>query len=190
MTVQKEIEFKNLLQEEEFDQLCNEFGIADQDFQLQTNTYFDTVDYQLRDAFKAFRLRVLGERNELTLKEPGENTHTMIETTQLISNIERAKILNKGEIKPGIYNEFQQLPKILIPFGTLSTKRAEIAYKDGLLVLDRSEYLDHIDFEVEYEVNDLSKGQKHFNELLNTFKIPKRPTMKKIARFMKAANYK
>lgn len=190
MTVQKEIEFKNLLTSEEFNRLCNEFGIADRDFHLQTNTYFDTVDYQLSAAFKAFRLRVIGERNELTLKEPGENIHTMIETTHLISEIERDKILNNGEIKTEIYIEFQLLPEILFPFGTLRTIRAEIAYKDGLLVLDRSEYLNRIDFEVEYEVDDLLRGQKHFDELLNTFKIPKRPTMKKIARFMKVANCK
>lgn len=190
MSIQKEIEFKNLLTQEEFDQLCRGFGISKKDFHLQTNTYFDTPDNQFRDAFIGFRLRVLEERNELTLKSPGENVHTMIETTHLISSSERNEILLSGEIKPRIYSEFQQLPELLVAFGTLRTERAEIPYQNGLLVLDRSDYLEHTDYEMEFEVTDLAKGRQSFNKLLEIYQIPKRQTLKKIARFMTKAQRK
>ena len=190
MTIQKEIEFKNLLEKEEFDRLCLGFGLSTKNFHSQTNTYFDTIDFQLRNAMMGFRLRVVGDRNELTLKAPGENIHTMLETTCKISANEREQILHTGSIQVSMYEEFHQLPDELQAFGTLHTERAETPYQDGLLVLDRSHYLGHTDFEMEFEVTDLERGQQSFMDLLENYKIPKRLTAKKIARFMKAAQQK
>jgi len=190
MSIQKEIEFKNLLEKEEFHTLCIEFGVSEEDFHIQTNTYFDTKDYQLRDAFMGFRLRVLEQRNELTLKAPGDNQHTMIETTRLINEYERDEILQNGFIKPRDYDEFLSLLDVLFSFGSLRTCRAEIPYQKGLLVLDRSDYLGETDYEVEFEVMDYETGQQSFNEMLLTYGIPVRKTPKKIARFMKVAQQK
>lgn len=187
MSVQKEIEFKNLLEKEEFNELCNAFGISQQDFHVQTNTYFDTVNHQLRNSLMGFRLRVVGELNELTLKAPTDNIHTMMESTHLISAKERDEILSNQSIKPREFREFQQLPELLLAFGSLRTERAEISYRGGLLVLDRSDYLGITDYEVEYEVTDIESGHQSFSELLKKHQIPKRQTPKKIARFMKAA---
>lgn len=187
MSNQKEIEFKNLLEKEEFDRLCSVFGISEKDFHVQTNTYFDTANHQLRDSLMGFRLRVVGERNELTLKAPTDNVHTMMETTHLISANERDEILHNHSINPRNYREFQLLPEQLLAFGSLRTKRAEISFQGGLLVLDCSDYLGITDYEVEYEVSDVTSGQQHFNDLLKLYQIPKRQTLKKIARFMKAA---
>ena len=138
-----------------------------------------------------FRLRVVGDRNELTLKAPGDNDHTMIETTRLISNDERDAILKSESLMPHKYQEFIHLPEEMIfAFGSLRTERAEVSYQNGLLVLDRSEYLGRTDYEVEYEVNEVVSGQQIFRELLENNQIPLRATPKKIARFMKAASQK
>lgn len=191
MAIQKEIEYKNLLEKKEFDQLCKGLGITLKDFHSQTNTYFDTLDFQLRDAYIGFRLRVKGEHNELTLKAPGENIHTMIETTRLISTWERDEILRTETINPSKYEEFKQLESaVLKAFGSLRTNRAEITYQEGLLVLDQSEYLGQTDYEVEFEVKDLVSGEQNFLALLEEYNIPKRKTPKKIARFMNACNRK
>jgi uncharacterized protein YjbK len=68
-------------------------------------------------------------------------------------------------------------------FGSITTKRAEIPYKAGLLVLDHSLYLNTEDYEVEYEVVDFQRGQLTFKELLEQYNIPLRVTLNKIARF-------
>ena len=190
MSIHKEIEFKVLLTKEEFHTLCRAFNVSEKDFHTQTNTYFDTKDFQLRDAYKGFRLRVLKQRNELTLKAPGENQHTMIETTRLITDKEREEVLTNGLIQTQDYEEFLSLPKELFAFGSLQTSRVEIPYQKGLLVLDRSDYLGQTDYEVEFEVTDYISGQNSFNNMLSTFGIPSRKTLKKIARFMNATQQK
>jgi len=191
LTIQKEIEFKNLLEKKEFERLCKGVGITSNDFHSQTNTYFDTVDFKLRDAYMGFRLRVKGEHSELTLKAPGENLHTMIETTRRISTQERNEILRADTISPSMYEEFKQIEHATLKaFGSLRTNRAEIPCENGLLVLDQSEYLGHTDYEVEFEATDVVSGQRSFLALLEKFEIPKRNTPKKIARFMNAAKLK
>ena len=47
-------------------------------------------------------------------------------------------------------------------FGTLTTDRVEMPYEGGILVLDHSFYLHCDDYEVEYETNDPTVGEKHF----------------------------
>ena len=184
---QIEIEFKNLLTQEEFQNLCQAFSIRDIDFHTQTNTYFDTPDFNLRDQKIGFRLRVLDGRNELTLKIPSMDAHTMVETTELISNEERNLILEQGFIETKRFPSFSDLPPRLYAFGSLKTNRTEFAYEGGLLVLDHSHYMQQEDFEVEYEVEEVELGRKRFLELLAKYDIPQRQTDKKIARFMKAA---
>ncbi|MET0787167.1 MAG: CYTH domain-containing protein [Paenisporosarcina sp.] len=187
MSSQTEIEFKNLLTEEEFHSLREVFSLNDSDFHSQTNTYFDTDDFQLKAARKGFRLRVVADRNELTLKSPGENAHTMIEITELISNEDRNQILSQGFIDTQLYVAFSHLPARVNAFGSLRTERAEVPYQGGLLVFDHSFYMQLEDFEVEYEVVDLEAGHIHFYNLLKEHNIPTRQTDKKIARFMKEA---
>ncbi|MFX3673260.1 MAG: CYTH domain-containing protein [Paenisporosarcina sp.] len=187
MSNQIEIEFKNLLTREEFQNLCQAFSVRNTDFHSQTNTYFDTPNFDLRDSKSGFRLRVLAKRNELTLKSPSTDIHTMIETTELVSNEIRDIILQQGFIDTKQFAAFSHLPPLLHAFGSLRTERAEIAYEGGLLVLDHSHYMQKEDFEVEYEVEDVELGRTLFLELLAKYDIPMRQTDKKIARFMKAA---
>ena len=187
LSSQLEIEFKNLLTHQEFLRLCNTFSISENDFHSQRNTYFDTHDFNLRDKKMGFRLRTLSSRNELTLKSPSTNEHSMMEITELVTNEERDAILRQGYIDTLQYKNFSHLPPRLYSFGSLRTERAEFHYKDGLLVLDHSHYMQQEDYEVEYEVEDVELGQKVFLDLLSKHDIPTRQTDKKIARFMKAA---
>jgi len=187
LSKQLEIEFKNLLTYEEFLRLCKTFSICDTDFHSQTNTYFDTHEFNLRDEKMGFRLRTLPSRNELTLKSPSTNEHSMMETTELVTNEERDTILQQGYIDTSLFKNFSHLPLRLYSFGSLRTERAELPYKEGLLVFDHSHYMQQEDYEVEYEVEDVELGQKNFLDFLANHDIPTRQTDKKIARFMKAA---
>ncbi|MGE7183262.1 CYTH domain-containing protein [Peribacillus sp. NPDC006672] len=183
-----EIEFKNLLNENEFRQLIDYFHIGAQNFKSQKNHYFDTFEFHLKSLDSALRIREKNGRYELTLKQPA--TEGLLETNQDISKETAYAFLNQNTFPEG---EIQQLiiecginPKDLTCFGTLKTDRYEFPYKEGLLVLDHSSYLNQEDFELEYEVTDAKAGKENFLTLLETLQIPERETENKVKRFYRA----
>lgn len=180
-----EIEFKNLLAEEEFMQLTKHFMIKESDFTTQENHYFDTPDYQLKDKQSALRIRRKKKVFTLTLKTPVEEG--LLETNQPLTVQEAGDLLKHGVFPDGEVKEFLESLDISPPsiqhFGSLITKRAEIDFEGGLLVFDESSYFDKVDFELEYEVKDYDQGEKIFFDLLKEHGIPKRETENKIKRF-------
>lgn len=189
MTQQLEIEFKNLLTKQQYEHLLQEFSIQENAIHRQTNHYFDTPSQAIKKRQSGLRIRQIDNYYECTLKEKSaENTH--IETTDVLT-AEQAQQMLEGQ---GFYAQevAKKLTLYHIPlnelavFGSLTTDRIEIPYKDGLLVFDHSFYLQCDDYEVEYESKDATKGNVIFNDFLQQYHIEKKVTEKKIARFMKA----
>ncbi|MFF2455798.1 CYTH domain-containing protein [Peribacillus simplex] len=183
-----EIEFKNLLSEKEFRQLIKYFHLGASNFKTQKNHYFDTLGFTLKSLDSALRIREKNGRYELTLKQPA--TEGLLETNQDIHEGTAYAFLNQNTFPDG---EIQHLilecgidPKDVTCFGTLKTDRLEFPYKEGLLVLDHSSYLNQEDFELEYEVTDAKAGKKNFLNLLETLQIPVRETENKVKRFYRA----
>ncbi|MGG7618559.1 CYTH domain-containing protein [Bacillus coreaensis] len=180
-----EIEFKNMLTKEEYLHLITEFSINETMIDTQFNHYFDTEKFQLKELGSALRIREKEGRFELTLKQP--LVVGLLETNQELSKDEAFAMLKGAALPSGIVRE--QLEKNNFPinklqyFGSLTTKRCELQYKGGLLVLDHSLYLLKEDYEIEYEVEDPVEGELTFKQLLQTFKIPIRVTENKIKRF-------
>ncbi|MGE7110214.1 CYTH domain-containing protein [Lysinibacillus sp. NPDC047702] len=189
MTQQLEIEFKNLLTKQQYEHLLQEFGIQENAIHRQINHYFDTPSHMIKKRQSGLRIRQIDNYYECTLKEKSEE-HTHIETTDVLT-AEQAQQMLEGQ---GFYAQevakklaLYQIPlDELAVFGSLTTDRVEIPYKDGLLVLDHSFYLQCDDYEVEYESKDATKGNVIFDEFLQQYHIDKKDTDKKIARFMKA----
>lgn len=182
-----EIEFKNIVTKEEFDRLRSHFQLTEDQFVSQENHYFDTPTFSLKDCGAALRIRSKKDKSVLTLKQPHQEG--LLETHEALTN-EQAKELRDGSAK--IPSTIQQLitdlqvdSHALTYFGTLRTSRAEIPYKNGLLVLDHSFYLGAEDYELEYEVTDANEGAKYFEQLLTELDIKKKPTENKIRRFYK-----
>lgn len=190
MPQELEIEFKNMLTKEEYEQLILHFQLKSDAFHLQHNHYFDTADNALRAVRSGLRIRQLNDRNELTLKEPA-NGIALTETTDSLTNEQVKAVLENEQSIPAI-DVLKRLEALEISIdhlqkiGTLSTTRAEIEYRGGLLVLDHSQYANQEDYELEYEVTDEATGRVIFMELLQDCQIPVRPTQKKLARFMQA----
>lgn len=180
-----EIEFKNLLHVEEFNKMVTYFQLSPNHFVQQVNHYFDTVNFDLKERGCALRIREKNNFFELTLKEPHKDG--LLETNQKLTAVEAQDFLIGDKIKEGVVTT--QISKLgieltkLTYFGTLTTDRAEFSYKNGLLVLDKSSYLNTIDYEVEYEVMNKNKGKPIFVELLSELNIPVRETQNKIQRF-------
>ncbi|AUD14261.1 adenylate cyclase [Planococcus sp. MB-3u-03] len=187
MTKELEIEFKNMLTKEEYSKLLAEQKTAPIS---QTNHYFDTADFQLRDQKAALRLRSIGSRFECTLKTPAASGN--YETTDALNQDQASAMLELGQFNaPEVSAELERLgvsPSDLVPIGSLTTHPLADAYDGRLLVLYHSEYLGVEDYELEYEVTDEASGKRIFISLLEEKHIPLRPADKKIARFMKAAS--
>jgi uncharacterized protein YjbK len=182
-----EIEFKNLLTKEEYLHLITEFSINETMIGTQINHYFDTGKFHLKELGSALRIREKEGRFELTLKQPF--VVGLLETNQELTKDIALTMLQGAALPSGIVRE--QLEKNDFPinklqyFGSLTTKRCELQYKGGLLVLDHSLYLLKEDYELEYEVEDPVEGELAFKQLLQSFQIPIRVTENKIKRFYK-----
>ncbi|MEH7239254.1 CYTH domain-containing protein [Bacillus sp. JJ1562] len=185
MRQELEIEFKNILEEDEYYQLLSAFSIDDDKIVIQENFYFDTAEFSLKNLGAALRIREKKGTYTLTLKQPAPRG--LLETHQELTIEEAKQMLDGGHIIEGdvssILITLSINPMDITFFGSLKTKRAEFEYKNGLLVLDKSYYLNTSDFEIEYEVTDEVSGKVIFKELLNQYNIPIRKTDNKILRF-------
>lgn len=188
LTQEIEIEYKNLLTNDEFEALLIAFSIKREQFITQVNHYFDTENFSLRDQGCALRIRSKKGQYTLTLKQP--HTEGLLETHQTITEEAAEKIINGDKLIHGqVYDIIKNLginPEDIVYLGTLSTDRAETIHKNNTLVFDHSYYLGRNDFELEYEVIDAKIGKIAFHELLEYHNIPLRSTDNKIRRFFKA----
>ncbi|CAM3769366.1 CYTH domain-containing protein [Mesobacillus thioparans] len=180
-----EIEFKNMLTEEEFNFLANYFKLEPEHFKKQINHYFDTPSFSLKEKGSALRIREKGNAFEMTLKQPAKQG--LLETNQNLSADQAEQSLKtgklpEGEVRDAVSNLISDIEHLQY-FGSLTTVRAEVEYKEGLLVLDHSYYLNTEDFELEYEVTNESEGFRNYSNLLTELKIPVRQTDNKIKRF-------
>lgn len=180
-----EIEFKNLLTREEYIKLKSFFNLENRQFSMQENHYFDTASFSLKNKHSALRIREKNSQYGMTLKQPAGQG--LLESNQIISSSEATAGLQTGKLPDGLIRtlieemglDFFQLEY----FGSLKTERAEFEYREGLLVLDHSYYLNTEDFEVEYEVENYEVGQTIFTNFLQEQNIPERRTKNKIVRF-------
>ncbi|QSJ00479.1 MULTISPECIES: CYTH domain-containing protein [Bacillus] len=182
MAQEIEIELKQLLMKEEFEQLKQHFQLKNADFHTQTNYYFDTPQFNIKSQLAALRMREKNGQWVLTLKEPHEIG--LLETHQTIappSQLDDFK-LPEGEVADRLDHLNIQKDQIVY-FGSLETSRAEKMIHEGLIVLDHSRYLTVEDYELEFEVSDLEIGQAAFSALLRKFHIPVRNTKNKVVRF-------
>jgi uncharacterized protein YjbK len=180
-----EIEFKNLITKPEYEKIKTHFQLNTTEFFTHENHYFDTQAFLLKQKRMALRIRKKNDHYELTLKQPAHEG--LLETNQVLTADQAQlalteSIIPRGEIAQLLHAEAIDISTIRF-FGTLTTIRAEWEYQNGLLVLDRSYYLNTEDYELEYEVTDFKEGQKSFVDLLSLLEIPIRKTDNKIKRF-------
>lgn len=185
MSQNLEIEFKNMLTKAEYERILVEFNNGSNQVFTQENHYFDTPDFSLKKAGCALRIRKKGIEYVMTLKQPMDVG--LLETNQLLTNAESSAALNHGRLPNGQIKDLIEEKNISFAeiefFGSLTTNRAEFSYKNGLLVLDHSIFLQHEDYEMEFEVENYEEGKKSFRELLEQFHIPQRETKNKVRRF-------
>ncbi|SHG30789.1 CYTH domain-containing protein [Ornithinibacillus halophilus] len=183
MTQEIEIEFKNLLTEHEYNQLLTALPFPNKAFS-QTNYYFETDDFQLKEKSSALRIREKQGKYQLTLKQP--HGDGLLETHDSLTKEEAFEWLNGHCIaKENIQEALKQMGiplESLRFFGSLTTERREYAENDILYVLDYSTYNHQHDYELEIEAPTVTAGENAFQSILTQFQIPKRQTKNKIER--------
>lgn len=188
MARELEIEFKNMLNKEEFNALCRKFGRDDASFFKQVNDYFDTPTFGLKSKKSALRIRHVNDQHDFTLKQPHDGV--VLETHQTLSEDENKALIQYGVMPSGEVE--QAIARLgidvdqLLHIGELVTKRTEFPYQKGKLFLDCSSYLDRHDYELEYEAEEPLSGEQIFHSLLLESAIPRRPSKNKILRLYEA----
>ncbi|OEK64779.1 CYTH domain-containing protein [Staphylococcus equorum] len=184
MATNNEIEFKQLLSQSQYQSIYNKYFPEMQPFS-QTNYYIDTEQFDLRSHKSALRIRVKDDYYEMTLKVPAEvglmeynfETHVIPELNkELVANdlpLEITEQLNKMNV------DVNQL----VILGALTTSRLEKEVQGNLLVLDKSDYLNYQDYELEYEVEDYDDGLIQFKMILEAFDMKHETPENKVQRF-------
>ncbi len=145
----------------------------------QMNTYYDTKDEYIKNHNGAMRIRTIGSKHIFTLKmRIDEITHVELEKeveSSTIKELEDEEVL--GWLKK------YGIPKEVKPTVTFCTQRQTFDLEHGQLCADRTEFDNHVDYEIEYEYSDEHDGIGVLNQILEPFHIQyKKNCSSKIAR--------
>lgn len=159
---QQERELKMMLTEAEYSELLKSY-----EFQkpvIQTNTYYDTEDEQLKNEKSALRIRKIGNENILTVKKPKDSITKYEYEFPLSENSDSIEHLNPQEREK--LNQIIHLHSSVSPTVTFTTKRNNLILPDAVLSLDETNFANHTDYELEYEYTADHDGIKVLNQLL------------------------
>jgi uncharacterized protein YjbK len=174
----REIEYEKrvLINEDQYKKILRFFLKKYPDYKSfkQTNYYFDTCSFDLKNKGIVFRLRkTKKEYPILTLKIKGSNGD--LEINQVLTSKEKKCILNNIEIPEGEIKDYLSHEGLLIYslhlLGLLKTKRMEIKFDDFLIVLDKNEYLETCDYNLEIEANSIKRAESIILELCGFFAL-------------------
>ena len=130
--------------------------------------------------------KLLEEKTVLRIRQKGNNYKLTKKTRAEVGADETHILISCDKAKDFIKNGFDA--KIIgLPYKVsyqceLTTHRASTPYKDGTLFLDKSEYYGHVDYEIEYEVDDVKQGQEDFNNFLEKNNIVFKESIRKSKR--------
>jgi len=174
METHNEIEFKTMLTEQEYNVLLSTYTFTSYS---QFNEYLDTATGAFSKQKKGLRIRQKNGKYEVTIKTPTTELETL-EQNWSISKEQYEAFKKTGDLS-FLDDQFSQ-PLQLV--GSIETLRHELPYKSGVLMVDFSKFLHKHDYELEFEVPSIAKGEQEFKDFLQEHSIPYRPAKKKLVR--------
>lgn len=167
-----EIEAKILISEAQYNKAIN--IISDEIYHrfIQTNYYIDTKNFFLHNLGCSLRIRKK-DNFELTLKAP--LSEGLLEKSQIISseaykNFAKSKIFPDGDIKKFLMIIGINIDELSI-ITSLTTDRIELPYNDGTLCIDKNEYNEQVDYEIEMEHSSMENAQSVLKNFAEKLKI-------------------
>lgn len=151
-----ENEFKIMLTKEQYEKL---FEIYDLKTIVQVNHYYDTNDLQMSARHITVRVRELDGKFFLQMKLPTGVEHSRVELSRELLSL--PETLSAEELTALSEVECPSVKHI----GTLKTTRSICKFDGGELDLDRSEYFNKIDYELEIEFTDEQAARSVLSEI-------------------------
>lgn len=177
-----EIEFKSKLSFENYQKIFDKFHLEGNLFK-QTNYYFDTPSLELLNKNIILRIREKGYNYKITLKT-SEGLGSL-ESHVIIDKDLKEKYLKEG-FNTSLY--FPNLKYLVFFQASLLNQRAITPYEGGILFLDKCEYNNIVDYEVEFEHDNYELGKKIFELFLKKMDIPYTKTNRKSRRAIESKN--
>lgn len=174
-----EIEFKTAITLDIYKMLLKEFNLEENVF-LQTNYYFDTEDLTLNKDKIVLRIRQKGDIYKVTLKKQSDKQ--AFENHVIITKEKALEMIKDGFNTNEFFDDINLEVKFL---ASLDNYRVSTPHFENTLFLDRCDYHNITEYELEYEVNNFEEGQKSFHNLLEFYKIPYHKTKRKSERALK-----
>lgn len=179
-----EIEFKNLLTENQYDALYEKYDLSNTEEIINKNFYYDDTDESFKKIGAALRIRYTNKKTEITLKIKGDTQNVEINVPL------DERYPKEPTVLPILPNEIiAELERMNVKIKTpmliqkIETLRHEVTLENGLLVLDKTTFInDIVDHELEFETKDYETGLAAFEKLLEENNIDKNPAKPKIAR--------
>ena len=141
----------------------------------QTNHYFDTEDTKLISEQTVLRIRQKGNNFKITKKTRADvgadETHILISKEKALDILEN-----------GFDASIIGIPYFVHKVAELTTYRVSTPYKNGTLFFDKSEYYGNVDYEIEYEVDDVKEGTIDFQKFLEDHEIVYKELIRKSKR--------
>lgn len=177
MTQNIEIEFKTIIPLETYQHLLKQFDLENNIFK-QINHYFDTDDYLLNQQSIVLRIRQKGDhRYKVTLKSQSENQ--AYEKHFVLSEEKARDMIENGFYTKDFFDDIDHFVTFKV---SLDNYRVSTPYEGGTLFLDRCDYCNVTDYELEYEANSYEEGKIIFEKLLSQCKIDFTPIKRKSER--------
>ena len=168
MATNIEIEAKALIKEEDYNKLIKEFENENAFFFDQTNYYVETKNFDLKKLGVGLRVRSINDKFVLTLKAP--MSEGLLEKEENISEdqfvmFEKKNIFPECSLKDFIIMLGFDIKKLKI-MAKLRTHRTQLELDEGkhILCIDRNEYNNLVDYELELEGNSLGKAKTRLEQ--------------------------
>lgn len=164
MNTNLEVEYKVLLTKEQFEILINQQKQLN--FVRQTNTYYDTVDFQIRKQKGSMRIREKNGTFIFTLKLHVDGG--LMEYEKIVSQND-CSVFQDEEIK-ALLSQFS-LSDTICEITSLTTDRAVVNTGFAEVCYDHNFYNGIEDYEIEYEYTAEHDGLTEFQKLLEPIHV-------------------
>jgi len=176
---------KTLITSENYEKIVSQFNLFKYD--IQTNYYYDTDIFILKESNCSLRVRQQNDKYVLLFRR--KRKYDKFDDYQEEITKEIFETLNQTQVLPdiSIKKEIQSMTKLyqLVNYLSIKTTRIRAKYKECLIFIDKTEYLDCIDYEIELHSEGRTSQTETdaiFNRLLKKYSITYKTAQKKIDR--------